>query len=200
MSLLWWVSGSRIAHWLCQTLLDDQHPGIISPPPFSTSLGSYGSSASSSSFRFLPTGISPNKFIACFILFWHLPLGGFILTYSPCSRVGTPRGFPGGPGVKNLPWNAGDLGSIPGWGTRIPHAEEHLSLRAATAEPAHHDEPVHEPWWKIPHDATKIQCAATKTWCSQIKKNFFQLQKWRSRWKWQLRKDSWKRQPEFKIK
>ena len=55
-------------------------------------------------------------------------------------------GFPGGPGVKNLPWNAGDLGSIPGWGTRIPHAEEHLSLRAATAEPAHHDEPVHEPW------------------------------------------------------
>ena len=108
-------------------------------PSFSTSLGSYGSLASSSSFRFPPTGISPNKFIACFILFWHLPLGGLILTYSPCSRVGTPWGFPGGPGVKNLPWNAGDLGSIPGWGTRIPHAEEQLSLRAATAEPAHHN-------------------------------------------------------------
>ena len=25
-------------------------------------------------------------------------------------------GFPSGPGVKNLPTNAGDMGSIPGWG------------------------------------------------------------------------------------
>ena len=28
----------------------------------------------------------------------------------------THRDFPGGPGVKNLPCNAGDVGSIPSWG------------------------------------------------------------------------------------
>ena len=30
------------------------------------------------------------------------------------------RTFPCGPVVKNLPFNAGDTGSIPGWGTKIP--------------------------------------------------------------------------------
>ena len=32
------------------------------------------------------------------------------------------RDFPGGPVVKNLPSNAGDAGSIPVRGTKIPHA------------------------------------------------------------------------------
>ena len=32
------------------------------------------------------------------------------------------RDFPGGPVVKNLLSNAGDMGSILGWGTKIPHA------------------------------------------------------------------------------
>ena len=32
------------------------------------------------------------------------------------------RGFPGGPMVRNPPANAGDTGSIPGQGTKIPHA------------------------------------------------------------------------------
>ena len=32
------------------------------------------------------------------------------------------RHFPGGPVVKNLPCNAGDVRSIPGWGTKIPYA------------------------------------------------------------------------------
>ena len=36
--------------------------------------------------------------------------------------------FPGGPVVKNLACNAGDRGSIPGQGTKIPHAAEQLSL------------------------------------------------------------------------
>ena len=44
--------------------------------------------------------------------------------------------FPGGPVVKNLPSNAGDAGSIPGRGTRIPHAAEQLSLCAARKDPA----------------------------------------------------------------
>ena len=30
--------------------------------------------------------------------------------------------FPGGPGVKTSLSNARDVGSIPGWGARIPHA------------------------------------------------------------------------------
>ena len=40
--------------------------------------------------------------------------------------------FPGGPVVKNPPSSAGDLDSIPGLETRIPHAAGQLSLRAAT--------------------------------------------------------------------
>ena len=37
--------------------------------------------------------------------------------------------------VKNLPCNAGGLGLIPGWGTKMPHATEQLSLCVATIEP-----------------------------------------------------------------
>jgi len=32
------------------------------------------------------------------------------------------RDFPGDPVFKNLPSNAAHRGSIPGWGTKIPHA------------------------------------------------------------------------------
>ena len=39
--------------------------------------------------------------------------------------------FPGGSVVKNLPCNAGDAGSIPGQGTKIPHAMEQLTICAA---------------------------------------------------------------------
>ena len=37
--------------------------------------------------------------------------------------------------VKNLPSNVGDVGSIPGRGTRIPHAAGQLSPCTATREP-----------------------------------------------------------------
>ena len=37
--------------------------------------------------------------------------------------------------VKNLPCNAGDSGSIPGWGTNIPHATGQLSPQTAATEP-----------------------------------------------------------------
>ena len=40
--------------------------------------------------------------------------------------------------VENLPWGAGDVGSIPGQGTKIPHAMEQLSLNNTTAEPTSH--------------------------------------------------------------
>ena len=42
--------------------------------------------------------------------------------------------FPGGPVVKNPPSNAGDVGLIPGRGTKIPHAAGQLSLHATTTE------------------------------------------------------------------
>ena len=38
--------------------------------------------------------------------------------------------FPGGPGVKNLPSNAGDAGSIPGGRTKTPHTVRLLGLHA----------------------------------------------------------------------
>ena len=47
--------------------------------------------------------------------------------------------FPGGPVVKNLPFNAGNTGSIPGLGTKIPHASETLTLSATNRDPAHHN-------------------------------------------------------------
>ena len=43
-------------------------------------------------------------------------------------KVPQSRDFPGGPVVKNPPSNAGNVGSIPGWGTKIPHAAGQLSL------------------------------------------------------------------------
>ena len=42
------------------------------------------------------------------------------------------KDFPGGSMMKNLPYNAGDTGLIPGRGTKIPHAMEQLSLRVST--------------------------------------------------------------------
>ena len=42
------------------------------------------------------------------------------------------KDFPGGPVVKSLPSNARDAGSIPGWGTTIPHAMGQLSPCTAT--------------------------------------------------------------------
>ena len=43
------------------------------------------------------------------------------------------RDFPGGPVVKSPLCNAGDMGSIPGQGTEIPHTTEQLSPLSATA-------------------------------------------------------------------
>ena len=45
--------------------------------------------------------------------------------------------------VKNPPCNAGDSGSIPGQGTKIPHAVGQLSPWAETTEPTPHNPRVH---------------------------------------------------------
>ena len=45
--------------------------------------------------------------------------------------------LPGGPVLKNQSSNAKDISSIPGWGTKIPHATGELSQPMTTNEPAH---------------------------------------------------------------
>ena len=47
--------------------------------------------------------------------------------------------FPGGLVIKNPSCNAGDTGSIPGQGSKIPHSTGQLSPCTATAEPIHHN-------------------------------------------------------------
>ena len=42
--------------------------------------------------------------------------------------------------VRNLLCKAGDMGSTPGRGTKIPHSSEQLSPHAATREPVSHNE------------------------------------------------------------
>ena len=56
------------------------------------------------------------------------------------------RDFPGGPVDKNPPSNAGDTGSIPGRGTKIPHATGQLGPLAATREPKCHNYRAHALW------------------------------------------------------
>ena len=48
------------------------------------------------------------------------------------------KGLPCGPVVKNLPCSAGDVGSIPVWGTKIPCAIKQVSLHTATEDPVCH--------------------------------------------------------------
>ena len=82
-------------------------------------------------------------------------------------KIASVGDFPGGPVVQNLPSNAGDTGSISGWGAKIPHAVGQLSPRAATTEPARSG--AHAP------QLESLQ-ASTKTQCSQINKYFFKKQ------------------------
>ena len=56
------------------------------------------------------------------------------------------------------------MGSIPGQGTKIPHATEKLSPSTIATELEHHNQRVCALQEKILHaDATKTPCGATKT-------------------------------------
>ena len=74
--------------------------------------------------------------------------------------------------AKNLPGNAGNSGSIPSQGTKIPHAAKQLSPITATQESMlkKKKKRIHAHNRKIPQVAKKILCAATKTGSSQINK------------------------------
>ena len=63
---------------------------------------------------------------------WYCRCAQFLPTYKSkeCSQD-----FPGGPVVKNLPHNAGDVDSIPGQGTKISHGCRQVSLHATNTEP-----------------------------------------------------------------
>ena len=71
--------------------------------------------------------------------------------------------------VRNPPCNAGDIGSIPGPGTKIPHAAEQLSPCTTTGEFICYNE--------------RFPRATSKTKCSQIKYTYilFFLEKESSR-------------------
>ena len=60
------------------------------------------------------------------------------------------RDFPGSPVVKNPPSSEGDVGSIPGWGTKIPHAAGQLSPTC------------HNNWACAPQPEREDPCAATR--------------------------------------
>ena len=55
-------------------------------------------------------------------------------TVSGTKEIQKTEDFSGGPVVKNPPFNAGDLGSIPGQGTKIPNAVRQLSPHVTTRE------------------------------------------------------------------
>ena len=74
--------------------------------------------------------------------------------------------------LKNPPCNAGNAGSIPGQGTKNPHAAELLSLCAITREPVGHnkrtqmpqlrpDQPSKERKKERIRDSVKVITAAT---------------------------------------
>ena len=54
-------------------------------------------------------------------------MNGLLKAVPARAQKGKRRDFASGPVVKNLPSNAGDVGSIPGLGTKIPHAVGQLS-------------------------------------------------------------------------
>ena len=70
--------------------------------------------------------------------------------------------FPGGPVVENPPSNARP------WVQSL--ARELGSHMPEAMKPRCHNQRIHGPQGKIPLDATKILCAATEIWCSQMNK------------------------------
>ena len=51
--------------------------------------------------------------------------------------------------IKNLPFSAGDSGSIPGWGTKIPHASGQLSPGTATTGSSHFPLSLWPLYWSL---------------------------------------------------
>ena len=69
--------------------------------------------------------------------------------------------FRGGPVVKNLLSDAGDLSSIPDWETKIPHSEGQLSPTATTEPELSRVHAAHE---RSRHAAEKPSAATEEGW------------------------------------
>ena len=78
------------------------------------------------------------------------------------------RNFPGGPVVKNLPCNAGDVSSIPGQGTKIPHAPGQLSLSTTTRESMYCKERYLFPLTRVSRRADTFQ-QQNSTWSEKAR-------------------------------
>ena len=66
--------------------------------------------------------------------------------------------------VKNPPSNAGDMGNIPGWGTKTPHAVEKQSPCTATTEPVRHNQRVHGQQPEMPSDTRPDAAKWINSW------------------------------------
>ena len=65
---------------------------------------------------------------------WTLtPKGAWGQLSTKSTALSSQQDFPSGPVVRNLPCNAGDIGSVPDWGTNFPHAAREA------IKPAHHN-------------------------------------------------------------
>ena len=83
--------------------------------------------------------------------------------------------------AKNLPSNAEDAGSIPGWEIRISHVAEKVSLCPANTEPVCHKlqspcvlEPMSHKWREA-HASQGRLCAVTKARCSQYRSQWMNI-------------------------
>ena len=65
--------------------------------------------------------------------------------------------------VKNLPYDAGDAGSIPGQGTKIPHAVGQLSLCAPQLESLHAANYRAHTLWNLRAITTEPMCPGACT-------------------------------------
>ena len=77
-------------------------------------------------------------------------------------QIKSTKDFPGGPVGKNLPSNAGDADSIPGRGTKIPHAQGKLNPSTSTTElkcPRAHPQQLEKP---VSHNEDPAQPTTTK--------------------------------------
>ena len=70
--------------------------------------------------------------------------------------------FPGDPTIKNLSSSAGDEGSIPGQGTKIPYATGQLSPLTKSTEPTR----------EAMHPSERPYVLQARAQCSQINKYF----------------------------
>ena len=66
----------------------------------------------------------------------EIPIG-YRLKLKTLTKEAFSRDFLGGPVVKNPPYKAENAGSIPGQGTKIPHASEQLISHTTTTELEH---------------------------------------------------------------